>query len=220
MATESARFRCPLTSPVFTAAPAITIEIAALPAPWSGSSTIRSFSTTSEMPALWTSTSGAAASTDTVSSRFADGRAPALMRRRGANLQHDAGLRVGPESLKRHFDPIRPEREVRKNVRACLVGHDGAGESGISLRDGDGHARQDCAAVVADRSAELCGRLRPCGAGEEEDKRADGEAAEQAVHDEPPSEWLVAGGLQASGVAGGRRGFRRPEGPPSYHLPR
>ena len=38
--------------------------------PWSGSSTIRSCSTTELMPALRTSTRGAAASTDTVSSRF------------------------------------------------------------------------------------------------------------------------------------------------------
>jgi hypothetical protein len=66
MATESDRFRWPLTSPVLTAAPARTIRFVTW-RPCSGSSTIRSFSTTSEMPALCTSTSGAAASTVTVS---------------------------------------------------------------------------------------------------------------------------------------------------------
>ncbi len=69
MATESCRLRWPLTSPVFTAAPASTIRFVTW-RPCSGSSTMRSFSTTSEMPALRTSTSGAAASTDTVSSRL------------------------------------------------------------------------------------------------------------------------------------------------------
>ena len=78
--------------PVCTAAPASTIRSVTL-RPCSGSSTMRSFSTTSLMPALLTSTSGAAPSTDTVSATIAD-RQHDVDRRRRADLQHDAGLHV------------------------------------------------------------------------------------------------------------------------------
>jgi len=58
--------RWPLTSPVFTAAPARMIRFVTC-RPCSGSSTIFWLSTTSLMPALRTSTSGAAPSTEIVS---------------------------------------------------------------------------------------------------------------------------------------------------------
>ncbi len=67
-ATEMADPRWPagLALPVWTAAPARSTRSVTL-RPWSGSSTMRSFSTTSLMPELRTSTSGVAASTETVS---------------------------------------------------------------------------------------------------------------------------------------------------------
>ena len=159
MATESARFRWPLTSPVLTAAPASTMR-SVTRRPWSGSSTMRSFSTTSEMPALCTSTSGVAASTDTVSSRLPTA-STALIGRSGAHLQHDAGLDVGAEALQRHLQPVRTGRQVRHHVRPVSVGDDGPGEAGVGLRHGDRDAGQHGAALVSHRAAHLRGRLRP-----------------------------------------------------------
>ena len=148
---------------VWTAAPASTIRSVTC-RPCSGSSTIRSCSTTSLMPALRTSTSGAAASTETVSSRFPTPSA-ALITGRGADLQHDAGLHVGAESLQRHFQPVRTGRQVRHHVGAGVVGDDGSGESGVGLRRGHGDAGQHRAAFIGHAAVQLRRRLRPGGGG-------------------------------------------------------
>ena len=75
------------------------------------------------MPALRTSTSGAAASTVTVSSSVADGERD-VDRRRGADLQHDAGLHVGAEPCERHLEPVGTGRQVRHHVASGVVGDD------------------------------------------------------------------------------------------------
>ena len=112
------------------------------------------------MPALRTSTIGAAASTDTVSSRLPTASC-ALMRRRRADLEHDAGLDVGAESLQRHLQPVRAGRHVRHDPGPFAVGHDGSRESGVGLRRRDGDAREHGAAFIGDAAGEFGGRLRP-----------------------------------------------------------
>ena len=92
--------------PVCTAAPARTIRSVTW-RPWSGSSTIRSFSTTSLIPALRTSTIGAAASTDDRLLEVADGQR-CVDRRCRADLQNDTGLHVRAESLQRTSNRYGP----------------------------------------------------------------------------------------------------------------
>ena len=84
-------------------------------------------------------------------------------RRRPADLQHDAGLHVGPESLERDLEPVRPGRKVRQQVAAGLIGHGRANEARVGLRHGDGHAGQHGAAFIANRAAQLRRPLRPGG---------------------------------------------------------
>ena len=101
------------------------------------------------MPALRTSTSGAAASTETVSSRLPTA-STTLIVGVAADLQHDAGLHVGPEPLQRDLEPVGTGRQVRHHVGAVRLGHDRAGEPGIGLRYGHSDSRQHGAAL--DRS--------------------------------------------------------------------
>ena len=58
-------------------------------------------------------------------------------RRRGAHLQHDAGLHVGSKALQRHFEAVRAGRQVGDNVAAVLVGDRRADEAGRGLGCGD-----------------------------------------------------------------------------------
>ena len=140
-------------------------------------------STTELMPALRTSTSGAAASTVTDSSSRANAE-HRIDRRRRAHLQHDARLPVGPESLKRHLELVRPGRKVRQQVAAGPIGHGRPNEARVGLRHGDGHARQHAAAFIANRAAQLRRRLRPGGAGgQQKDQCAAQTTGHTSLHD-------------------------------------
>ena len=78
-------------------------------------------------------------------------------RRRGADLQHDAGLDVGTESLERHLQPVRAGRQVRHDPGAFAVGDDGSGERRVGLRRGHGDAGQHGAALIGHAAGELAG---------------------------------------------------------------
>ena len=94
--------------------------------------------------------------------------------RRRAHLEHDARLHVGPESLKRDLELVRPDRQVRQEVAPRVIAHGRANETRLGLRRGDGHAGQHGAAFIADRTAQLRCRLRPGGArGQQKDQRAE-----------------------------------------------
>src|ERR1044072_3395616 len=142
-----------LAVPGCTAAPASTIKSVTW-RPCSGSSRICSLLTTELMPALRTSTSGAAAPAGSAcSSGVTDGPEPRAAdvaerrgrldgdrllersdaehrvdRRRPAHLQHDAGLHVGLESLQRDLEPVRADGQIRQQVAAGLAGHGRADE--------------------------------------------------------------------------------------------
>ena len=117
-------------------------------------------------------------------------------RRRPAHLQHDARLHVGPESLERDLEPVRPGRQVRQQVAAGLIGHGRANEARVGLRHGDGHAGCLCgvtvtpaarAAFIANRTAQLRCPLRPGGAGGQQKDQKDQCAArttgQTSLHD-------------------------------------
>ena len=89
---------------------------------------MRSFSTTALMPALRTSTSGAAASTVTVSSSEPSSRA-ALIVGVAPTCSTMPGLHVSAESLQRDLEPVRPGGQVRDEVRAVFVGDGRAHEA-------------------------------------------------------------------------------------------
>ena len=132
--------------------------------PSSGSASTASLSMTAPIAGLRVSTSGAAASTVTVSSS-----APSAAHRDhriAVDLQDDAGLHVGPESRQRRFEAIRvrsagsaactiqsrrspPSR--RKPVSVCVSRHR--------------HARQRASACIDDGAVDLRRRrgLRRCG---------------------------------------------------------
>ena len=80
MATPSLRFRFASTLPVLTAAPVQHDRIREHYVPGAGARTIRRWSTTSLRPAVLTSTNGAAASTNTRSSRLPNPSAALITR--------------------------------------------------------------------------------------------------------------------------------------------
>ncbi len=114
------------TLPVLTAPPARTMRSVTFRV-CSGSSTIRSCSTTSLIPALRTSTSGVAPATVIVSSRLPNAEC-GVDHRVGVDLQHDTGLHVGAKPWQRDLQPVRADRHVRHGPGSGLVRDNGAGE--------------------------------------------------------------------------------------------
>jgi hypothetical protein len=128
---------------------------------------MRSFSTTSLIPALRTSTIGYRLL------EVADGQR-GVDRRRRADLQDDAGLHVGAESLQRHFQAVRARGQVRQRIAARTVGDRRARETGVGLRHRDADARQHGAAFIGNATVQLGGRLCRCGRGcQKRNRRAD-----------------------------------------------
>ena len=85
-------------------------------------------------------------------------------RRRRADLQHDAGLHVGAESLQRHLEPVRAGRQVRDQIGAVLVGYGRADQPRGGLRRGDGDTWQHRTARIGHTAIEFGrGQLRPRG---------------------------------------------------------
>ena len=80
-------------------------------------------------------------------------------RRRRGHLQDDARLDIGAEAREHDLEPVRPDGQVRQDVRPAVVGHGGPRETGIRLNDGHGDSWQHAAAVIRHPAAQLCGRL-------------------------------------------------------------
>jgi hypothetical protein len=97
-------------------------------------------------------------------------------RRVRADLEDDAGLHVGAESLQYRLEPVRSDRQILQHVRSPFVGHRRPGQPRVRLRHRDRHARQGEAGLIADRAVDLreAGRLGPgaAGCGDEQDQQA------------------------------------------------
>ena len=114
------------------------------------------------MPALCTSTSGAAAATETVSSRLPTA-STTLMTGAAATCRTMPVCDKRAEPLGSRFKPVRAGRQVRQHVGAALVGDDGARKPRIRLSGGDGDAGKHGTAFVGDAAAQLRGgELCPC----------------------------------------------------------
>ena len=71
-----------------------------------------------------------------------------------ADLQHDAVLHVGVESLQRHFQLVGADRQIRQHVGAVRRGDDRAHRAGVGLGDGHVGAGQ-CAAAPSRTMPEI-----------------------------------------------------------------
>ena len=166
--------------PAGTTAPAIAIRSAEL-RPLSGSSSMRSFSMTPPMRGLRVSTSGADASTDTVSASSPS-----------CSVTGITGLLLTCSTMpvwtyvrkpgERHLQPIRSDRQVRQRERARGVGDDLAAEAGVGLDGGDGGARQHAAAGVGDGAVDLRGGLGPRLRGHEKNQDSAEQGSQYAIH--------------------------------------
>ena len=103
-------------------------------------------------------------------------------RRRRRHLQHDPRLCVGPEALKRGFQPIRTNRQVGHQIVAVSIGDNGAGEPGLRLGHRDSHAGKHRAAFVADDAAQFRGGLRRSERSRQQHGEQAGECSSQCAH--------------------------------------
>ena len=113
-------------------------------------------------------------------------------RRIRIHLQDDAGLNEFAEALQLRIEAVGANRQVLQDVGTRLVAHCGAHEAGFGLRDRDGDARKDRAALIADGAVDLCrgDRLRPGGRRREknEQQSVNGDPDEPVAHMSlPPS---------------------------------
>ena len=116
-------------------------------------------------------------------------------RRHATDLQHDAALHVGAESLQRDFQPVRAGGQVRQDVGPVGLGDHAAHESGVGLHDRDGHARQHTAAFIADRAIELRRCLATGDTVEHQQPRHEQQDTPEGAHHLRPPEPMPAGTL-------------------------
>ncbi len=77
------------------------------------------------------------------------------------DLEDDAGLQVGAEAGKRHFESIRTNRQVGECVGPAHVADDLATEAGLCVQGNDRGTRKHPAAFVHDGSVDLSCGLSP-----------------------------------------------------------
>src|SRR6185369_11416051 len=76
-------------------------------------------------------------------------------RRCRADLQHEAGLNVGTETLERNFELVRAGWKTGKEIRPVALRDSGANETRCGLCNGDRRPREDGAARIGDAAIEF-----------------------------------------------------------------
>ena len=170
--------------PVSTAPPASTTSEAAL-RPSSGSASTCSFVMIAPTDGLRVSTSGADASTDTVSSRLPSCSVTGItgLLLTCSTMPVCANVR-NPESVaSRRYGPMGRFSSANEPF---VVGDDFTPEAGVGLDGDDGDTRQDGAARVRDCPVDLRRSLGPRIGGGQQKNQAAEQNSQHAIHSKPP----------------------------------